>query len=352
MITLFHGLDRRRRIGVHDVSARIHNVATFAGMGVLAVAVACFSISTGAIELDFFDVMRVLIGGPATEDERFAVLYVRLPRILLGFMAGWAIALTGAMLQSLSQNPLADPGLLGLSQGSLVMIMLFIVFFPDIPKELYPFGAMLGGLAICLLLLLLTGRNNTGGIAILLMGIAVETALSSVTATLLLYTPQEVSYALGIWLNGSLFYSSWDNAIEFSLWFAFTIAMIVVLGKSLKAFDLGDQMAMSLGEPATYSKPVILIVAVLITSACVAQVGPLAFLGVLAPHLASFISKATGKSRLFLASMMGGTLVVLADMITRTSATDMYLPIGLTIVMIGAPLFILSLRLSSLRRAM
>lgn len=351
MISVTRSLDGRAHVAAGPMSVRLHNLLAFAGLSLLVPGLAGLSISLGAIDLTFWDAIRILLGGEATEDQLFAVVQVRLPRILLGFMAGFSVALTGAMLQSLAQNPLADPGLLGLSQGSLIMIMLFIVFFPGIDKAYYPFGALIGGLGIAALLMLLVGRENTGGIAILLMGIAVETTLSSITAMLLIHTPPEVSFELGIWLNGSLFFSNWPNLREYAVWFALTIPAILLVGKSLKAMDLGDQIAMSIGEPAHLTKPIILIIAVLITSASVSQVGPLVFLGVLAPHLAGFISPATGKSRLILSGMMGGALVIGADIITRTLTTSAYLPIGLTIIMVGAPLFIITLRLSSLRQA-
>lgn len=347
---LERGLDRRKRVAFGQFSVKLHNLAVFLGIGLVGIIVAGFSVSVGSTDLDFWDASRILFGGSASEDEHFAIYHVRLPRIALAFMTGWAVALTGALLQSMAQNPLADPGLLGLSQGALTTIMIFIVFFPMVPQALYPFGAMFGGLAVGFLLLFLVGRDNTGGPAILLMGIAVETTLGSVTSMLILYTPPEISQALGVWLSGSLFYSNWNSVAQFSIWFGFAIVVILICGRPTKAFDLGDQMAMSLGEPATWSKPVILVMTVLITAACVTQVGPLAFLGILAPHLARFLSPATGKSRLFLASIMGGVLVVLADLVTRSTFTSQFMPIGLTIIMVGAPLFIISLRLAALRQ--
>lgn len=350
MISIARGLDKRRRITVGLASVKLHNALTFAFLSLATIAIAGLSISTGSTEVDFWQSLRILAGGEATELERYAVYEVRLPRILLGFMTGWVVAMAGAMLQSMAQNPLADPGLLGLSQGALTVLMILIVFFPLVPREIYPFAAMLGGLAVGLFLLLLTGRNNTGGIAILLMGIAVETTLGSVTAMLLLYTPPEVSWSLAIWLSGSLFASSWDTVGQFTFWYGFAILVIMALGRSTKVMDLGDQMAMSLGEGVTYSKPVVLVICVLITAAAVTQVGPMTFLGILAPHLARFLSPANGKSRLFLAGMMGGLLVILADLVTRSAITDRFMPIGLTIIIVGAPLFIISLRLASLRQ--
>ncbi|MEM9605031.1 MAG: iron ABC transporter permease [Pseudomonadota bacterium] len=348
---VFTGLDQRQRVQIGPVMAPVHNVVAFLGLSVLSAALACVSIAIGSIELDFWDVLRVVSGGPATEDERFAVFTVRLPRILVGFMVGWVLAMAGATLQSLAQNPLAEPGLLGLSQGALLAIMLTMVFFPAVPRPYYPVIAMCGGLAVGVSLLLLVGRHNAGGIAILLMGIAVQTTLSSVSMMLLLYTPQEESYQLARWMNGSLYYSTWENVARFGWWFGASVVALLLVGRSLNVFDLGDQMAMSLGEPASWSKPAILIVASTITAASVSLVGPIVFVGILAPHLANSVSRATGASRLLLASVMGGLLIMSADLLTRVTTTYAYLPIGLTIVIIGAPAFILTVRFAAIREA-
>ena len=336
-------------LAVGAVRLPLHNAAAALGLGAVILALAVASISSGTTELGPGDVARVLTFGPATEDERFAVLDVRLPRVLMGVMAGFAVAVTGAILQSLARNPLADPGLLGLSQGSLVVIMALIAFAPRVPQVAYPFAALGGGLAVGLLLLALTRGGGQGGAAILLMGIAVETMLSAITGILLLHTPAEVSFQLGSWLQGSLLFSDWPAVRAQALWTLFALAAILALGRRLKAYDLGDEAAMALGEPVALSKPAILIVTVLISSAAVAAVGPLVFLGVLAPQVAMALSPATGAPRLVLSGLAGAAIVVAADMLTRTLNASVYMPIGLTLIAVGAPLFAVTLRLRALR---
>ncbi|MEM7256582.1 MAG: iron chelate uptake ABC transporter family permease subunit [Pseudomonadota bacterium] len=146
------------------------------------------------------------------------------------------------------------------------------------------------------------------------------------------------------------FTPTWTNVARFAVWFLISMLALLLIGKSLRAYDLGDQMAMALGEPVSFSKPLILVTVAAISSASVSLVGPLAFVGILAPHLANFLSRATGKSRLLLASVMGGLLVMSADIITRVTATDVYLPFGLSTVIIGAPASMLTVRLSAIRR--
>ncbi|EKF43187.1 iron ABC transporter permease [Nitratireductor indicus C115] len=348
---LARALDGRRVVRLSGgLQIRVGDLTTLACLLVAILIAAIVSLTVGTTPITLGDAAATLRRGPGGGDLAFAIWEVRLPRILMGVLVGGSIALTGAMLQSLSQNPLADPGLLGLSQGSMTALMLIFVLFPTMPQGVLPLAALGGGLAVGILLLLLVGRGNAGGMAILLMGIAVETTLSSVTSVLVLYTPPEVSLALADWMAGSLFRSSWNSLATFTPWFALGVPAILLLGRSLRSYDMGDQMAMSLGENLPLSKPVILVTAVLLTSAAVSAVGPLAFLGVMAPHLANFISPTSGRGRLVLSAAVGSLLVICADMMTRAFAGDIPLPTGLAIVMLGVPMFILTLRLRAMRR--
>ena len=311
-----------------------------AGLGFSGLA-----INVGATRTGLADFIGLLSGATLDENQLFALLDVRLPRLVLGFMAGWCVALTGAMLQSLSQNPLADPGLLGLSQGAMVTILLLLVFAPAAPIGLVPVAAILGGLGVAVLLIWLTGGGHSDGLAILLMGIAVETVLSSITSIMILYLPPETSFAVSDWLAGSLFQASWGNIAALAPWVALSLPAIILLGRVLSCYDLGEETAMSLGEPVPRSKPVILFTSVLLTSAAVTAVGPLAFLGVMAPHLANALAPATGRARLVLSGLTGGVLVVGADALTRGFAGDIAIPIGLALTLLGVPLFVISMRL-------
>ncbi|SEB49346.1 iron complex transport system permease protein [Nitratireductor aquibiodomus] len=351
MTVIAQGLDRRLALFLPGgLKIRLVDLSAFCGLLLATLAMLAFSLSVGTTDLGPLAIVRALVSGPGGSDAAFAIWDVRLPRILMGLMVGWCIALTGAMLQSLSQNPLADPGLLGLSQGSLTTIMIALVFFPAFPQAVLPLAALAGGLAVGCLLIALVGRSNASGMSILLMGIAIETSLSSITTILVLYTPPEVSQALGDWMAGSLFRSSWSALAAFMPWCVVSLPIILFLGRRLRSYDLGDQMAMALGEPVRYSKPLILLAAVLLTSASVTAVGPLVFLGIMAPHIANFIAPASGRARLVLSAMVGGLLVIAADALTRALIGEIAMPTGLSIVLIGVPVFIVTLRLRALAR--
>lgn len=328
----------------------IGNLKAGLALILLALVLAAISISLGNTQTGLIDLLHGVAGGHLSDDQAYALWTVRLPRILLGFMAGWSVALAGAMLQSVARNPLADPGLFGLSQGSMTTIMLLLVLVPAAPKTMVALAAVGGGLAVAFLLIALVGRERSSGLAILLMGIAIESALSSVSSVLLLYTPTETSLSLADWMAGSLFQASWPIILVFAPLFAVSLVGIFLIGRALAVFDLGNEMAMALGETVKRSRPLVIVFAVILSSASVTAVGPLTFLGVIAPHLATFLSPAVGRARLFLSGLTGGILVVTADTLSRGLVADTPMPIGLALTLIGVPLLILTLRLQALRR--
>lgn len=344
------GLDGRRSLVMADgMAVRISDIAAMAGLLVLVFAAALLSLFVGATAILPSDAWRLFWGDVGNTDAAFVIIQVRAPRILMAIMVGWCVAMTGAMLQSLSQNPLADPGLLGLSQGAIVMVMVLLIFLPAASPFLQPFAALLGALIIGVVLMALVGRSHAVGTAILLLGIAIETVLSSIASILILYTPPETSYVLSEWLAGSLFRSNWTTLAAFFPWFLFSFAALILGGRALRSYDLGEWMAMALGEGIGWSKPAILGVAILLTAATVTAVGPLAFLGVIAPHLANMVQPSTGRIRLVLSGLMGSLMVILADILTRALAGSVPLPTGLGMIMIGAPIFVIALRLRALK---
>lgn len=324
-------------------------VAGFGLVGAILL-LAAWSAGLGLTDAGFADLLRALSGGVLSEAEVYALFTVRLPRIVLGFMVGWSVALSGALLQSIARNPLADPGLFGFSQGSMIMIMLLLIVAPVAPKSLVVLAALAGGLCVAGLLLWLVGGERSSGLSIVLMGIAVETVLSSFSSLLILYLPTETSIALSEWLAGSLFLANWSVIAAYFPLFVLSLAGIVLAGRATAVYDLGTDMAQALGDPVARSRPVLLLFAVVLSAAAVTAVGPLIFLGVLAPHIAGFFSPAVGRARLFLSGLMGSILVVAADALTRGIAGGIPLPLGLSLTLIGVPLFIIALRLQALRK--
>lgn len=316
----------------------------------IVVALAVVSLSSGVADLDIGTIADMLLGQKIDPQQQYALWQVRLPHILLGFMVGWCVALAGAVMQSITHNALADPGLFGVSQGAMTMIVVLLVFCPAAPKMLIALAGLGGGLMVALLLTALVGRKYAGGLALLLMGLAISSVLSAISTFLLLYLPTELSLNLAAWMEGSLFQASWSLIANFTPLLLLSIVGIIFTGPSLNRYQVGSQLALSLGEPVNYSRPLLMAFSVLLSAASVTAVGPLVFLGILAPHIANFLSAPMGRARLFLSGMVGGCLVIAADIITKTGPAGVFLPVGLSFTLIGVPLFVLTLWLRAMRR--
>jgi ABC-type Fe3+-siderophore transport system permease subunit len=310
---------------------------------VLIMGLAGLSLLLGTTEIS----LATLWKGALTDAQAFALWDVRLPRLLLGALAGWNLAMTGVMLQALSRNPIAEPGLLGLSQGAMLTILVTLIVMPHINLVWLPLVAILGGSAVAFLLIGLVGRSTQTGLEILLMGIAVDTVLSSLNGVLLLYTPPETSYSVSAWLSGSLFQASWDSVSSLLPWLLISVPAVIWVGRALSRYELGEDMAAALGEPTRVTRPMILVLAVTMSSVAVSAVGPVTFLGILAPHLVSWLCPLSGRIRLWLAGLMGALLVIAADLLTRLMSANTPVPLGLSLIVIGVPMFIIMMRVRS-----
>lgn len=327
---------------------RLRNVVAAVVLVLVLVLAAGASLATGVTDIVW---LRAWQAGPGGADaQAFALWQVRLPRVLLAGMAGWCLAVNGAMLQSTARNPLADPGLLGISQGAMVAILVTMVAMPEwtggIGLSAVAFG---GALAATLTLVVLTRGSSASGLALVLMGIALESALSAVTGILLLYAPAEASLSLSRWLAGSLDQASGHAVLALLPWIVASLLLLPALGRRLRSHEMGDALAQALGEDVRRSRVFVLLTAVVLTSVTLPAVGPLMFLGIMAPHLARALSPAAGGMRLLLSGLMGALLLVGADCLTRSVVSAGTLPVGLSLVLIGVPLFLLVLRLRKLR---
>lgn len=317
----------------------------------LLMLTALLSVWTGSTQASVDDWLRLLQSCSLPNDAlHYAVVSVRLPRVLLACLAGWCVAVSGAMLQSIARNPLADPGLLGLSQGAVTAVMALRVLLPTAPAWLTSLGGVLGGVGVALLLVVLVGRTRTNGLAILLMGIAMESVLSSVAAVLLLYLPGDASVAMAEWMAGSLFQANWASLSILLVLVALSLPALLLAGPSLAVQALGTDMAMALGLEAARIRPALLLLAVLMNTLAVAVVGPLTLLGVIAPQLADFACRSSGSMRLILSGLMGSLLVLMADTVSRGLLADTALPVGLALTLVGVPLFVAAMRLQAWRK--
>ncbi|WP_305370419.1 vitamin B12 ABC transporter permease BtuC [Photobacterium leiognathi] len=280
--------------------------------------------------------------------EQQLLFQLRLPRLLAAFAVGAALASSGAVLQVLLGNPLAEPGVLGISGGASLALVCVLFFFPFTPSPMLAMiAAMVGALVFTLILVGLSRRRSVSMTRLLLIGVALG-ILSSAVITWAFYFSDDLSMRqLMYWLMGSLGGVSWQ---QLSL-LLFIVPVLIVLccqGKKLDILMLGELHARQLGlNVASLRWKLILMVSLLVGSS-VALAGVIGFIGLVVPHLIRLILGTENRYLLPLSAIAGGLLLVFADTLSRILLPSADLPVGVVTTSLGAPVFIWMLMRSQL----
>ncbi|CNL09735.1 Fe(3+)-hydroxamate ABC transporter permease FhuB [Yersinia aldovae] len=279
----------------------------------------------------------------ASGDQIQALLHWRWPRVLAALAAGMMLAVAGTLIQKLTGNPMASPEVLGISSGAAfgVVIMLFIV-----PGNalvwLLPAGS-LGAAVTLLLIMVVAGRGGFSPGRMLLAGIAISTAFTTVITMLLASGDPRMRGVLA-WISGSTYAVGSQQALTTGLIAVILIALAPLCRRWLVILPLGGATARSLGMALAPSRLAILLLAACLTAAATLTVGPLSFLGLMAPHMARMLGFRRAIPQLMIAAMLGGLLMIFADWCGRMLLFPNQIPAGLLATFIGAPYFVYLLR--------
>lgn len=274
---------------------------------------------------------------PGTET---IVWEIRLPRVLLAFGVGGALALSGAAFQGLLRNPLADPYTLGASSGAACGAVLVIFFQINIfGLFTLPLFAILGGFATLVLVLALTRFTGRSSIEVLVLaGIIISAFISSVISLMIALSGEELRSIL-YWLFGSLSTRGWRYLLLFAPFFAVGVILLLIHHRDLNALTLGEEAAYHLGVDVKKRRGLILLAASLLSGAAVAVSGTIGFVGLVIPHMVRLVAGPDHKHLLPLSVLVGGSFLVGADMVARSIIAPQELPVGVITALIGAPIF-------------
>jgi iron complex transport system permease protein len=315
-------------------------------LGTLIVLLGSTGIVLGALALGILlgdypltpaEVASALVGN-GSDAADFIVLTLRLPRLLTAVLVGAALGVSGALFQSIARNPLAAPDIIGVMAGASVAAVSLIVFGG--PAELLGLAALLGGLAAAGLLVALAWDGGMSRLRLVLVGIGLNAAALAMVDYLLTRGRIEEVQQATIWLLGSLHGSSWSDVWLLAPALLALGLAAAVLARHLEAIRLGDEVAIALGASADRHRLLLIGIAVGFAAAAVTVAGPVAFVAFIAPHLARRLSRAAGSGVLATSAVIGGALVVAADLVARRVVAPTELPVGIFTVLIGAPYFI------------
>ncbi|HEX6446884.1 MAG TPA: iron chelate uptake ABC transporter family permease subunit, partial [Streptosporangiales bacterium] len=273
----------------------------------------------------------------------------RLPRVVLGLLGGAALAVAGAAVQAVARNPLAEPGILGVSGGAGVGAVAVLVVAPAASGLLVSPAAAVGGFAAFALVYVLAWRQGLSPDRLVLVGIGMAALTSAATTVLVLRREYDIGPAL-VWLSGSTYGTELPDALPVAAVFGVVVVAAVLGHHYLDLLALDDDTPRVLGVRLERVRLGILGLAVLLTAAAVAAVGVIGFVGLVAPHAARAIVGGRHRRVLPVAALLGGILVCVADTVGRTVVAPDQLPAGLVTALLGTPYFLWLLRRSRVTR--
>lgn len=313
--------------------------------GVLMIA----SMLLGAGSLTVMDSVRAMLGG-SSEEHAFIVFELRGPRTLLAVLVGVALGAAGTIMQAATRNPLAEPGLLGVSAGSSFAVVLAIYFGAD-TAGLHFSTAILGALAGCVLVLLTTQMRAAGTdpVRLVLAGAAFSSILISLT-TLILLHDQRAADEIRFWVIGALGGRPVSN-LQWALpGLIVGLLMVGATTAALAAMSLGEKVAVGLGHKPVFTRILAMAGVAVLVGTATAAAGPIAFAGLIVPYFARRMVGPDVRRALPIAMLLGPCVLLLADILSRLALRPYELPIGVVTACIGAPVLIAVVRSHRLPR--
>lgn len=282
------------------------------------------------------DLIEALLGHPdARPDQVFILRELRLPRVLMALMAGAALGAAGTICQAALRNPLAEPGLIGINGGASLAVMVMLLALPGWPAAWVPAAALVGALVMVALLQLLGAGG--GSLQVILIGIGLSAFCGGLSGALAAFgDPVALQRAL-IWMAGSLLDSRWATVALLAGWLLPAGLVLLLMPHWLDLVRLEDMVLSGLGLRPGPLRAGLLLLAALLAAAAVAACGPIAFIGLLAPHLARRIAGPAHAGLLPSAALSGAALLLLADTLGRSVIAPAQVPAGIVAALLGTP---------------
>jgi iron complex transport system permease protein len=309
-------------------------------LGLLVLLLAATSLFVGASNISISDVINTLL---TNGEFDFIINQYRLPRIFLALGVGAGLGLSGALIQGVIRNPLASPDLMGISAGAGLAATALLVFYAAAPVYLLLLTALSGGLIAAAIILFIAYKTRPTPMRLALIGIAISTFLSSGIDFLIIVNPVEMNTAM-VWLTGSLWGRNWTQVPIIWITLALVLPYAFWLAWRLDVMGLGEESATSLGVRPAKLQLMALLTAVVLASMSVAVAGTIAFIGLLAPHLARMLFGHNHKFLIPASALLGALMLIISDTLARGLQPPLELPAGVLTSLIGAPYFIFLLQ--------
>ena len=292
------------------------------------------SIRLGTYTLSFEEIWAAF---QPDDKNYFTLMEYRLPRAVLAVLLGGALAISGVLVQSVVRNPLASPDILGINNAAGLVAVSVLMFLPNLAFYWMPIFAFLGGVLSFVILWVVCGFNFRP-IKMAIIGVALSALWAAISHYLMLTNPVEINTAM-LWLTGSLWGRSWSYLNVVLPWLLVLLPLPFIFCRDLDTLGLGENKASTLGVTVNKVQISVLVLAVALSTTAVAICGPIAFLGLVAPHLARRLVGGRHRTLLPAALIIGALLLQLSDILARVIDPPTELPAGILTAIIGAPYF-------------
>lgn len=312
---------------------------------IILVLLACaWSMTSGEYKMSIGTFFKTLVGQGAYTDT-LILMEFRMPRMIITILAGAALAMSGAIIQSVTKNPLAEPGILGINAGSGFAIALFMVIGNvDAGNFVYvlPIVSMIGGILTAFIIFSFSYNKGEGitPASMVLVGVGMATALSGGSMTLMSTFDEAQSEFIASWLAGNIWGDEWAFVIAFIPWVFILIPFLLFKSNVLNLLNTHQHIAQGVGVKIGRERIVLLLVAVILSSTAVSVTGSIGFIGLLGPHIAKSIVGPRHQLFLPISILIGAFLLVLADTLGQVILQPSGIPAGIVVAIIGAPYFL------------
>lgn len=322
---------------------KIPKVSPWVGLVLLIVILLIclvYSVTLGAAKIPVEKILESFITFDGSY-EHLVIQTVRLPRSLIAILVGSALAVSGALMQGLTRNPLADPGILGIQSGAAVAVVATIFVFGSTSVNDYTIAAFLGAGTTAILVYFLgsLGRGGATPLNLTVAGAALTAFISSVTTAILIVS-QRTLEEIRFWLAGSLAGRDVNIFFQALPFVVVGLGIAFALGRQMTTMSLGEDVAKGLGQQTAWIKIITAISVVLLAGSSVAIAGPIGFIGLVVPHIVKFFIKADYRWILPYSAVVGAILLLVADIAARVLLKPQELPVGVMTALIGAPFFV------------
>ncbi|WP_088009082.1 FecCD family ABC transporter permease [Indiicoccus explosivorum] len=316
------------------------------GLTLLTVALIIVSLGIGQLAISPVNVVQAVFGA-GTDMENLVVRSFRMPRILLAVFAGAGLAMSGAILQGIIRNPLASPDIIGITAGASFTTVAFLALFSDRSNTLtvsihwMPLASFIGAVAMGFLVYFLSWKR--GGIApvrLVLIGVGLSAAMQAMTTMMMVLGPIFTASRANVWITGSVNGTNWTEVLTVIPWIFGLTAILFFYARRLNVQELGEDLAVNAGALVQKDRFVLLFLSSALAGGAVAFAGGIGFVGLMAPHIARQLVGSSFGALIPVSALIGGMIVLVADLIARTAFAPLEIPAGVFTAAIGAPYFI------------